>query len=62
MRFQPVKCNMIQITKKRLKKTNASYTVEGKVLDNVEKIEYIGITITKDLKWNTRQLYLHKSQ
>ena len=62
MRFQPVKCNMMQITKKRFKKTNASSTVEGKVLDNVEKIEYIGITITKDLRWNTGQQYLHKSQ
>ena len=38
MRFQPVKCNIMQITRKRIKKINASYTLEGTVLDNVEKI------------------------
>ena len=29
MRFQPVKCNIMQITKKRVKKFHASYTLEG---------------------------------
>ena len=37
MRFQPVKCNIMQITRKRIKKINASYSLEGTVLDNVEK-------------------------
>ena len=49
MRFQPVKCNITQITRKRVDKINASYTLEGSVLDNVEKIKYLGITITNDL-------------
>ena len=53
MRYQPVKCKLMQITRKRIKKINASYTLEGTVLDNVEKIKYLGITITNDLKWNT---------
>ena len=53
MRFQPVKCNIMQITKKRIKNTNASYNLEGTVLDSVENIKYLGITITNDLKWNT---------
>ena len=53
MRFQPVKCNVMQITRKRIKKINASYNIEGTVLDNVENIKYFGITITNDLKWNT---------
>ena len=53
MRFQPVKCNILQITRKRIKKINASYSLEGKVLENVEKIKYLGVTITNDLKWNT---------
>ena len=60
MRFQPVKCNIMQITKKRIKKINASYNLEGTVLDNIENTKYLGITITNDLKWNTRQQYLHK--
>ena len=54
MRFQPVKCNIMQITRIRIKKINASYNLEGTVLDNVvENIKYLGITITKALKWNT---------
>ena len=54
MRFQPVKCNMMPITRKRMKKINVSYSLEGTVLENVEKIKYLGVTITNDLKWNTR--------
>ena len=53
MRFQPVKCNMMQTTRKRIKKIHASYTLEGTVLENVESIKYLGVTITNDLRWNT---------
>ena len=51
MRFQPVKCNMMQLTKKH-NKIDASYTLEGTVLENVQSIKYLGVTITSDLKWN----------
>ena len=50
MRFQPVKCNMMQLTNKRINKTEASYTLEGTVLENVDSIKYLGVTITNDLK------------
>ena len=53
MRFQPVKCNMMQLTNKRINKIEASYTLEGTVLENVDSIKYLGVTITNDLKWNT---------
>ena len=53
MRFQPVKCNIMQITRKRIKKINASYNLEGTVLNSVENIKCLGVTITNDLKWNT---------
>ena len=52
MRFQPVKCSMMQITRKQIKKIHASYTLEGTVLENVESIKYLGDTITNDLRWN----------
>ena len=53
MRFQPVKCNMMLLTRKTLNKIQASYTLEGTVLENVDNIKYLGVTITNDLKWNT---------
>ena len=53
MRFQPVKCNMMQLTNKRSRKTQANYTLEGTVLENVKSIKYLVVTITNDLKWNT---------
>ena len=36
MRFQPVKCNIMYITRKRTNKIKASYTLEGMVLKNVD--------------------------
>ena len=37
----------------RINKIEASYTLEGTVLENVDSIKYLGVTITNDLKWNT---------
>ena len=53
MRFQPVKCNMMQLTRKRIKKIHASYTLDETDLENVESIKYLGVTIISDLWWNT---------
>ena len=50
MRFQPVKCNIMQLTRKRIKKIHASYTLDGTDLENVESIKYLGVTITSDLR------------
>ena len=39
--------------KKKHNKIQASYTLEGTVLENVDIIKYLGVTITSDLKWNS---------
>ena len=39
MRFQPVKCNIMQITRKGTNKMEASYTLEG--TRNVDSIKYL---------------------
>ena len=44
---------LMQITRKRFKKITAFDTLEGKVLDNVEKIKYLCTAITNDFKWST---------
>ena len=46
---------VMQLTNKRTSKIQASYKLEGIVLENVECtcIKCLGVTITKDLKWNT---------
>ena len=53
MRFQPVKCNMMQLTKKH-NKIQALYTLEGIVLENVESIKYLGVTIKNLLFFTSR--------
>ena len=53
MRFRPVKCSMMQLTRKQITKIHASYTLEGTDLENVESIKYLGVTITSDLIRNT---------
>ena len=44
--------DMMQLTKKH-NKIQASYTLEGTVIEKVESIKYLGVTITSDLKWNS---------
>ena len=44
---------MMQLTRKQVKKVIATYTLEGTVLENVDRIKYLGVTITNDLRWNT---------
>ena len=38
MRFKLVKCNIMQLTRKLIKKINAVYSLEGTVPENVDNI------------------------
>ena len=55
MRYAIPTCQMQHdaAEEKLTNKTQASYTLEGTVLENGESIKYLGVTITNDLKWNT---------
>ena len=45
---------MMQLTRKRIKKIHASYTLDGTDLENVESIKYLGITITSDFRYTCK--------
>ena len=42
----PVKCNMM---KKQTDKIQTSYTLRGTVLEDVESIKYLGVTINSNI-------------
>ena len=42
-----------KLTRNRTKKISVECALVGTVLQNVDKIEYLGVTITEDLRWNT---------
>ena len=50
MIFQPVKCNMMQLTRKHPNTIQASYTLEGSVLETFDSIKYLRVKITFDLR------------
>ena len=43
---------MMQLTRKHSNKIQASYTLDGTVVENVDNIKYLGVTIKFDLRWN----------
>ena len=51
MEFHPAKCEIITITRKK-KPLAFDYTMHGQKLKHVDHIKYLGLTISKDLRWN----------
>ena len=51
MDFNPSKCEIISVTRKR-SHTAYSYTLHGYTLNRVKSTKYSGLTITSDLNWN----------
>ena len=51
MSFNPDKCEVIRITKKR-KPIDANYTIHGKELGHTKNAKYLGVLIGDTLSWN----------
>ena len=53
MDFNPDKCEVLRITRKRTVINNYQYTLHGKVLKEVRNAKYLGVYMSQDLKsWN----------
>ena len=52
MRFQPVKCNIMSISRKIKHKIVNQYSLETTPLETLSAVKYLGVTIANDLKWN----------
>ena len=53
MSFQPVKCKICSLLGSVSKRSmRFNYSLEG-VLENMDNIRYLGVTVSKDLKWNS---------
>ena len=50
MRFQPTKCNMMQLSRKR-EGLKYKYTLKNTELEFLESIKYLGVNITNYLHW-----------
>ena len=50
MRFQPVKCNMMQLTKKT-KKIHASQPLREQSSKTLNASNYLGVKLTNYLRW-----------
>ena len=53
MSFNPGKFEAMTITRKRKNILPAAYQLHEKPLQNVKQAEYLGVTITHDLRWDT---------
>jgi hypothetical protein len=51
MAFHPEKCVVIRVSNKR-KPINARYTIHEHMLQEVDSSKYLGVTISKDIRWD----------
>lgn len=52
MEFNPSKCQVLHISRAR-QPIHSQYTLHGEILESVDSARYIGVSISKDLTWNS---------
>ena len=52
MEFNPSKCQVLHIDRTR-QLIHSQYTLHGEILESVDSARYLGVSISKDLTWNT---------
>ena len=52
MEFHPGKCNSMSITRAR-SPFEHRYTLKGHILEDVKEAKYLGLTLSRNLTWNT---------
>ena len=52
MEFNPSKCQVLHISRAR-QPIHSKYTLHGEILESVESARYLGVSISKDLTWNS---------
>ncbi|MCG8046380.1 MAG: hypothetical protein JAY66_11960 [Candidatus Thiodiazotropha taylori] len=52
MEFNPSKCQVIHISRSK-KPIKSKYFMHGQELESVDSAKYLGVTISKDLSWNS---------
>ena len=46
-----VKCNMMQLKRKLIRKVHVTYNLAENMLEDVESMKFIGVSVTHDLRW-----------
>ena len=52
MEFNPGKCQVLHISRAN-QPIQSQYTLHGEILESVDCAHYLGVSISKDLTWNT---------
>ena len=52
MEFNPSKCQVLHISRAR-QPIHSQYTLHGEILESVDSARYLGVSISKDLTWNS---------
>lgn len=52
MQFHPGKCNTLPISRQRDKTVAYHYKLHGQILETVNSVKYLGVTMNQDLSWD----------